>query len=190
MNKTKKAIFDAAIRVFSGKGYDSATVDEIAAAAGVAKGTLYYHFEGKEELFKFVISEGMDLIRTNVEEAVSKEVNPIERLKTSAKVQLRYVYQNKDLFRVILSQLWGDKNRHEEMRIEIKELINITSREIARIVGSSLDQEGIEVLGCCFVGILFSSALYEILYEGKYNEGEIVEKFMKYINQSINISQK
>ena len=40
MNKTKKAIFNAAIKVFSIEGYDSATVDEIASEAGVAKGTL------------------------------------------------------------------------------------------------------------------------------------------------------
>ena len=70
MNKTKKAIFNAAIKVFSIEGYDSATVEEIASEAGVAKGTLYYNFQGKEEIFKFVIDEGMKLIKNEVLDAI------------------------------------------------------------------------------------------------------------------------
>ena len=55
MSNTKDAIFFAAIKVFSTNGYAGATVDEIAAVAGVAKGTLYYNFKNKEDIFKFVI---------------------------------------------------------------------------------------------------------------------------------------
>ena len=49
MNKTKRRIFNTAIRVFSEKGYDNASVEEITAIAGVAKGSLYYHFSKKED---------------------------------------------------------------------------------------------------------------------------------------------
>ena len=48
MSNTKDAIFFAAIKVFSTNGYAGATVDEIAAVAGVAKGTLYYNFKNKD----------------------------------------------------------------------------------------------------------------------------------------------
>ena len=51
MNKTKRAIFESAIKVFSKSGYTGATMDEVVAKAGVAKGSLYYHFKSKEELF-------------------------------------------------------------------------------------------------------------------------------------------
>ena len=54
MNNTKKLIFEAAIKVFSECGYNGAIMDDIASRAGVAKGTLYYHFASKEEIFKFV----------------------------------------------------------------------------------------------------------------------------------------
>ena len=43
----------------------------------------------------------------------------------------------------------------------------------------------LEVLGCCFIGVLFSSALYEILYEDQYSENYIVDRFMEYVNFSI-----
>ena len=185
MNKTKKAIFNAAIKVFSIEGYDSATVEEIASEAGVAKGTLYYNFQGKEEIFQFVIDEGMKLIKNEVLDAIKDIDDPLEKLKISAKVQLRYVYNNKEFFRVIMSQIWGDKNRHQEMRQEIRRLVNINSNRINDITKGKADKDVLEVLGCCFIGVLFSSALYEILYEDQYSENYIVDRFMEYVNFSI-----
>ena len=185
MNKTKKAIFNAAIKVFSIEGYDSATVEEIASEAGVAKGTLYYNFQGKEEIFKFVIDEGMKLIKNEVIDAIKDIDDPLEKLKISAKVQLRYVYNTKEFFRVIMSQIWGDKNRHQEMRQEIRRLVNINSNRINDITKGKADKDVLEVLGCCFIGVLFSSALYEILYEDQYSENYIVDRFMEYVNFSI-----
>ena len=185
MNKTKKAIFNAAIKVFSIEGYDSATVEEIASEAGVAKGTLYYNFKGKEEIFRFVIDEGMKLIKNEVLDAIKDIDDPLEKLKISAKVQLRYVYNNKEFFRVIMSQIWGDKNRHQEMRQEIRRLVNINSNRINDITKGKADKDVLEVLGCCFIGVLFSSALYEILYEDQYSENYIVDRFMEYVNFSI-----
>ena len=185
MNKTKKAIFNAAIKVFSIEGYDSATVEEIASEAGVAKGTLYYNFQGKEEIFKFVIDEGMKLIKNEVLDAINDIDDPLEKLKISAKVQLRYVYNNKEFFRVIMSQIWGDKNRHQEMRQEIRRLVNINSNRINDITKGKADKDVLDVLGCCFIGVLFSSALYEILYEDQYSENYIVDRFMEYVNFSI-----
>lgn len=185
MNKTKKAIFNAAIKVFSIEGYDSATVEEIASEAGVAKGTLYYNFQGKEGIFKFVIDEGMKLIKNEVLDAIKDIDDPLEKLKISAKVQLRYVYNNKEFFRVIMSQIWGDKNRHQEMRQEIRRLVNINSNRINDITKGKADKDVLEVLGCCFIGVLFSSALYEILYEDQYSENYIVDRFMEYVNFSI-----
>ena len=182
MNKTKKAIFNAAIKVFSIEGYDSATVDEIASEAGVAKGTLYYNFQGKEEIFKFVIDEGMKLIKNEVLDAIKDIDDPLEKLKISAKVQLRYVYNNKEFFRVIMSQIWGDKNRHQEIRKELSRLVNINSNRINDITKGKADKEALEVMGCCFIGVLFSSALYEILYDNQYSENYIVDRFMDYIN--------
>ena len=69
MNKTKRAIFESAIKVFSNCGYTGATMDEVVARAGVAKGSLYYHFKSKEELFIFIIKEGINLIHEEVDKA-------------------------------------------------------------------------------------------------------------------------
>ena len=53
MNKTKRKIFETSMKLFAEKGYDATSIEEITATVGVAKGTLYYHFSSKEEIFKF-----------------------------------------------------------------------------------------------------------------------------------------
>ena len=47
---TRRAIFETAIRMFSEQGFDAPTIDEIAAAADIGKGTFYNYFSSKEEI--------------------------------------------------------------------------------------------------------------------------------------------
>jgi AcrR family transcriptional regulator len=49
----------AALEVFTEKGYAGARLDDIAARAGVSKGTLYLYFANKEELFQAVVRDGL-----------------------------------------------------------------------------------------------------------------------------------
>jgi TetR/AcrR family acrAB operon transcriptional repressor len=48
---TRARLLTAAERVFAARGYDAATLDEIAAEAGLTKGAVYWHFESKQDLF-------------------------------------------------------------------------------------------------------------------------------------------
>ena len=66
MNKTKRKIFEASMKLFAEKGYEATSVEEITATVGVAKGTLYYHFSSKEEIFNFLIEEGSKLLLNNM----------------------------------------------------------------------------------------------------------------------------
>src|SRR5437879_5437908 len=57
--QTRRQILDAAGRVFDRLGYESATITEILAQAGVTKGALYFHFDSKEELARGVLAEAV-----------------------------------------------------------------------------------------------------------------------------------
>lgn len=187
MNKTKRAIFESAVKVFSNCGYTGATMDEVVARAGVAKGSLYYHFKSKEELFIFIIKEGVDLIHEEVDNATKGMDNPYEIIQESVKVMLKYVYENKDLFKVIISQLWGTEERNDMLREEIKLLIDSsTSKFKAGILGGFIKDEDPELLSYSLVGVLVSAALYEIINEKEYNHEEVAKKFMKYFEYGIN----
>lgn len=53
--RTRAALLDAAAEVFADKGFNAATLDEIAAAAGFTRGAVHHHFGSKEEMFLAVI---------------------------------------------------------------------------------------------------------------------------------------
>ena len=52
----RRQILDGALEGFLAKGYDAASMSEIARASGVSKGTLYVYFKNKEELFDDIVS--------------------------------------------------------------------------------------------------------------------------------------
>lgn len=186
MNKTKKAIFEAAIKIFSSNGYNGATMDEVASIAGVAKGTLYYHFKSKEEIFKFIISEGMNIIREEINEATSKEEDPFEKLKALCRVQLTLVYRHKDLFKVIMSQIWGQEDRQLELRAVIERYV----KSIAELFKEAIDKKVIEnsnphFLAYTFFGSLTSAAVYQLIHKEDENIEVTTEKIMSYIMNGI-----
>ena len=57
---SRTRLLDAAARVFAEKGYRAATVDEVVAAAGLSKGTFYWNFKSKEDLFQTLLEVRID----------------------------------------------------------------------------------------------------------------------------------
>lgn len=62
----KQAILDAALTVFAERGFEAARLDDIAARAGVAKGTLYLYFKDKETLFEELLRGAVSPILAGV----------------------------------------------------------------------------------------------------------------------------
>ncbi len=78
---TQEIILATAQKLFARFGFNKTTVDEIAAAAHMAKSTLYHHFPSKEEIFRGVIElESQDLAR-RIQDAVEAADSPQERLR-------------------------------------------------------------------------------------------------------------
>jgi AcrR family transcriptional regulator len=77
---TRRAVLDAARRAFGAKGYAQASVDEIAAAAGVTKGAVYHHFSGKEALFRAVHAEVEMDAMARVAAAEDPSARPIDAM--------------------------------------------------------------------------------------------------------------
>ena len=63
---TRRRLIDAALDVFSRNGFHAASLDEIAASAGVSKGAVYYNFTSKEDLFLTLLEERFQRILDNV----------------------------------------------------------------------------------------------------------------------------
>ena len=135
MNKTKRKIFETSMKLFAEKGYDATSVEEITATVGVAKGTLYYHFSNKEEIFNFLIEEGMKLLKNSIEIKTSNLDNSIDKLKAIILIQIKITIKYENFISMLLSQIWGQEPRNKKCRDSVFEYINMIENII---------QEGIE----------------------------------------------
>ena len=76
-----QAILESAARVICARGYDGASMQEIAEAYGMTKAGLYHHIETKEKLLLAIMNYGMDLFEKQVISQVIDIADPLERLK-------------------------------------------------------------------------------------------------------------
>ena len=98
-------ILDAAIKVFAGRGFHSATVAEIARAAGVADGTIYLYFKGKEDLLLRLFDEKMNDLLREAKAALLEEKTAPARLKRFIVLHFALVEKNPDLASVLIVEL-------------------------------------------------------------------------------------
>lgn len=188
MNKTKDAIFYSAIKVFSNNGYNGATMDEIASSAGVAKGTLYYHFKSKEDIFKYIITEGVNIMKNEIDEATNKEKSALEKLKAVCRVQLSLIYRNRDFFKVIASQLWGKELRQLELRDIMKSyIIHIEEFVKDAMEAGSIKKGNSLFVSYAFLGTLCSVSLYEVVNKENDDINNSIESLMNYILNGIGL---
>ena len=64
---TRQKLFDASMELIGERGAAGVTVDEIAAAAGVSKGTVYYNFGSKSELIAQLLRHGVDILKARLQ---------------------------------------------------------------------------------------------------------------------------
>src|SRR5436305_3173336 len=98
-------IMDAAIKVFAERGFHSATVAEIARAAGVADGTIYLYFKSKDDLLLRLFDEKMTQLLAEAKAALAEERDAPARLKRFIQLHFSLVEKNPDLASVLVVEL-------------------------------------------------------------------------------------
>src|SRR3981081_2376837 len=81
LSDNRARILDAAIKVFAERGFHTATVAEIARAAGVADGTIYLYFKGKDDLLLRLFDEKMTELLADAKAALAREHTAPDKLR-------------------------------------------------------------------------------------------------------------
>jgi TetR/AcrR family fatty acid metabolism transcriptional regulator len=117
----RDSIIEAAIEVFSQKGYHNTRMEEIAIAAGAGKGTIYEYFSSKMELFHDILLTGWRKIEEDisVDEMASRPV--AEQLLHMLSGHLRYFQQNRQLTRVTICEVKTIDQELVEWALQMKE---------------------------------------------------------------------
>jgi AcrR family transcriptional regulator len=105
----RREILSAAEKVFATKGFFPTTMSEIAHEAEFGTGTLYKYFKSKEDLYFTLIDEKVEEINRLVKAELSQKTSAMERIEKVLRLQLEFVEQNRDFFRIYISE----RNRFE-----------------------------------------------------------------------------
>ena len=125
MNRTKRKIFETSMRLFAEKGYDGTSIEEITSAVGVAKGTLYYHFSSKEEIFNFLIEEGMKLLKNSINIKMQAQKKYIDKLRAIILIQIKIISKYENFMEIVFSECWGNSTRSKTCQKYVNEYLNI-----------------------------------------------------------------
>src|SRR2546421_12840059 len=110
----REAILRAATRVFARNGYFNSKVADIAAAAGVADGTVYLYFKSKEEILHSIFDQNMAEAIAAARKLTEKLSDPREKLRRIALLHLERLGADRDLAVVFQVELRGSTKFMEE----------------------------------------------------------------------------
>lgn len=103
----RNQILNAAVTVFSTRGYRATLVDEIAQEAGVAKGTLYLYFKSKEEMYLEAFRENVERLHELTRQRIEEAQCTWDKIRAFVSVRLEFGETHKDFLRIYLSEFLG-----------------------------------------------------------------------------------
>jgi AcrR family transcriptional regulator len=107
---TRRRLYAAAVTLIAEQGFSATTVDEIAERAGVAKGTVYYNFAGKNDLFEELLRDGVSLLtgalRQAADDAVAAGGSRMAALDAMVRAGLDFVARHRSFTQLYVAELW------------------------------------------------------------------------------------
>ncbi|WP_066951318.1 TetR/AcrR family transcriptional regulator [Streptomyces lushanensis] len=107
---TRQKLYEAAVTLIAEQGFSATTVDEIAERAGVAKGTVYYNFRNKTELFEELLRHGVGLLtsslRTAAETTAQHGGTKVAALDAMIRAGLVFIDRHPAFTQLYVAELW------------------------------------------------------------------------------------
>lgn len=102
--RNKQAIVEAAISLFSEQGYENTSIEQIARAAGVGKGTVYSYFQTKKDLLKGFCEDELEKIHLELVKRSNQDASILEQMLTIYMTEFHHVTQNREFGRLYMRE--------------------------------------------------------------------------------------
>ena len=135
-NATKQRLFEASMELIGERGAAGVTVDEIAAAAGVSKGTVYYNFGSKSDLIAQLLRHGVDIMLARLQGIAAPEADPLDAMEAMLGQAMDFMDDYPSFARLWVSENWKTPNEwgplFAELRAELIAVIGAALENVAR----------------------------------------------------------
>jgi TetR/AcrR family fatty acid metabolism transcriptional regulator len=157
----RRAILDAAIRVFARQGFHRSRVSDVAAEAGVAYGLVYHYFDSKDQMLNELFSERWELLLEAINQADAELDSPRDKLEAAAGFIIESYRHDPELMKVIIVEVTRAANSFGRTHLpEIRKAYDA----IAKIVADAqADGEFRKDVSAQFASMLFYGAIEQLL---------------------------
>ncbi|MDR9855843.1 TetR/AcrR family transcriptional regulator [Paenibacillus sp. VCA1] len=189
---SKDKIISAAIEVFSENGYHRASMDEIALRAQVAKGTLYYNFPGKSELFKTVVKQGFEDIMQRTQADLYAPLPIKEQILRIIRHHLDLFLESRHFSHIVFNEL--SNGIEQDVLDELKQLRREHLRFLAAILEEGKCDENLirdvdaNLAAASIIGTLESTCNYYLNHPDEYTRDDLEHFVFTIITQGLFIS--
>lgn len=142
--RKKEQILKAAIKLFTQKGFDQTTVEDIALTANVATGTYYNYFESKEDVILYFLDRETEASIDEIKRTAQSMPSLFDQLEETVSILLNHVFRNKEFARILMSKrvmLMGAKDNRVERKLleRIAALVDLAKERAA--ISSHIDSQ-------------------------------------------------
>jgi AcrR family transcriptional regulator len=136
----KQQIFQAALACFNQKGYYQTTMDDIVAESGLSKGTLYWYFASKKELFVSLLQETLDPFGREWEAIVEDQsMTATQKLKASLTFFRIQIVEQVDLFGLVIES-WAQTYHDDDVQKLTREFYKPYLTYMDRILNEGISE--------------------------------------------------
>jgi AcrR family transcriptional regulator len=153
--KRINTIVKVSAELFSTKGYLETSVDDIAAAAELTKGAVYYYFDSKAEILYLICSTYVDLDIENLEQSLAGLEGSAEKIRFIVFNHINHYATNAAAAKVVLHESYSLPPRYlKEVRAREKRYYRIVSRVISEFLGEKARKEVVTTLAFTLFGMM------------------------------------
>ncbi|WP_129045598.1 TetR/AcrR family transcriptional regulator [Companilactobacillus metriopterae] len=170
----KRKVIQAALKIFSEKGYDATSTSEIAELAGTSQATLFKYFKTKQDLLKFIIDPILENILPiylgDFVDIVKSENKGLEYLVNfMVHDRFQFLVKNKETYLIVFSQLMINSDMQKQIIVFLQEnLSNFLDRLFPILEMSGEMREDIDRLSV--LKLVVSQIVFEFIGMYKFTE--------------------
>ena len=181
---TLNNILSAAAQVFYEKGYHYASINDITRLAGVASGTFYVYFDGKYNLYRYLLLQCSHVIRKHLSLAVKDCKTRREVERVGMKAWLEFALENPYMYNIIWESLYVDRSLFEDYYQTFSKSY-IQGLDEAKQTGEVHDIDS-EVLAYVLMGASnFLGLNWCVFKENPEEIDHVVDEFMKLLDRGL-----
>lgn len=188
-HSTRERILDAAMNIFSAKGFHDTKLDEIVSQASISKGSIYFHFPNKEKLFIALVDQFADLIERRAEEAIATEAEGIRRVRVALEAVLETFARYRRPAKLLLVQAVGLGSVFERKRMEVTDRFALLIRTYLdeAVADGSIAPVNTHIVAHAWMGAIYSVVI-QWVYTGEPSKDDIMDALLPLLLQSVGYS--